>query len=75
MIVDDDAVRIAVENDGVGAMPAEAASAGSHGWGLQGLRERVEHVRGTLEAGHVPGSRWRVSAALPLARDHGDSPA
>lgn len=75
VIVDDDAVRIAVENDGVGAMHAEATPAGPHGWGLQGLRERVEHVRGTLEAGHVPGSRWRVSATLPLACDHGDSPA
>lgn len=62
LLTADEALRIVVTNP-VGADAADPG-AGS-GLGLVGMRERVAAVRGTVEAGLVPGG-WRVSAALPL---------
>ncbi|MFD6531916.1 sensor histidine kinase [Streptomyces sp. NPDC060184] len=39
---------------------------GSSGFGLIGLRERVEALDGTLRAGGVPGGGWEVGAGFPL---------
>lgn len=55
-----DAVRLLVENDGVCATPA-----GPPGSGLVGLRERLDAVAGTLEAGPVGGGRFRLRAQIP----------
>lgn len=55
-----DAIHVRIDNDGATA----AGSAG--GFGLRGLRERVAHVGGTLEAGPVAPSSWRLVARLPL---------
>lgn len=63
--------RVSVETTGsdlrvlvASAGQVPAARTGS-GRGLTGMRERVEAVRGTLEAGPADGG-WRVSAKIPL---------
>jgi signal transduction histidine kinase len=49
------------------ATTGEAALAGAGtGTGLQGLRERVGAVGGTLEAGQAPDGGWLLRARLPL---------
>jgi len=54
-----DGLRVLVVDDG--DAPAVSSVPGR---GLTGMRERVEAVGGTLEAGPVPGG-WRVSARMP----------
>ncbi|MDL5155224.1 sensor histidine kinase [Actinomycetospora termitidis] len=58
--------RLAVEvvNDGHTGTRSGPPAPGS-GYGLVGLRERLDAVGGTLEAGPVGGGRWRVRAELP----------
>ncbi len=57
--VADDAVDVEVFDAGTGP-----EAAGSPGVGLLGMRERVEAVGGTFQAGPVPGG-WRVRAHVP----------
>ncbi|MGD8193559.1 sensor histidine kinase [Herbiconiux sp. P18] len=57
--VGDEAVTVVVTNP-VGGEPALGS-----GHGLLGIRERVASVRGTVDAGVVPGG-WRVLAVLPI---------
>lgn len=45
--------------------PAAAASAGSPGWGLEGIRERVEELHGTMDAGLTNGA-YTVTVQIPL---------
>lgn len=61
-----DRIDIDVRNDGVRSAPPEVQARG--GFGLIGLRERVAHTGGTIEAGPADGGRWRVHATLPLGR-------
>jgi signal transduction histidine kinase len=42
---------------------------GSGGYGLIGMRERVELLHGRLFAGRGPEGGWRVEAWLPLEGD------
>ena len=64
-------VAVAVAPDAVDVDVLDAGGAGSDngpaGVGLVGMRERVEAVGGTLDAGPVPGG-WRVRAHVPRAR-------
>ncbi len=57
-----DGLRVMVVDDGDG--PAVSSGSAVPGRGLTGMRERVEAVGGTLEAGPVDGG-WRVSARMP----------
>lgn len=50
------------------AVTVSAADPGS-GHGLQGMRERVALVSGTLSAGPDPDGGWRVEATLPLEEE------
>lgn len=57
-----EAVTVDVSDD---APPSSALHAGG-GYGLIGMRERVEALGGTLWAGPRPGAGWSVLATLPL---------
>ncbi|MFI5875812.1 sensor histidine kinase [Streptomyces sp. NPDC051445] len=58
-------VVLTVENDGAGSVVPE--SGGGGGSGLTGLRERLQGVDGTLEAGFVGPGVFRVVAEVPLS--------
>ncbi|WP_416974815.1 sensor histidine kinase [Streptomyces sp. 4F14] len=47
---------------------------GQGGFGLLGLRERIEALEGTLETGPAPGGGWRTTARFPLLRHRDRSP-
>lgn len=59
-------VRVTVTNT-PSAHSAAKPIGGHGGYGLTGLRERVEALDGTLHTGPLPGGGWQVQAALPLA--------
>ncbi len=61
--IDDDEVRLDVVNDG----SPTTKNSGS-GFGLVGMRERVEALNGTLDTGARDPSGWQVSAVLPRRR-------
>ncbi|AZS36966.1 Sensor histidine kinase DesK [Microbacterium lemovicicum] len=62
-----DEIVVRVRDDGAGA----ATSADSGGFGLRGLRERVDLVGGSMTAGPASGGGWEVRARLPIPRDDG----
>ncbi|MGB2571749.1 sensor histidine kinase [Micromonospora citrea] len=57
------AVTVDVTDD---AAPTAARAAHRGGYGLIGMRERVETLGGTLLAGPRPGRGWSVRATLPI---------
>ncbi|GAA1555737.1 hypothetical protein GCM10009827_090660 [Dactylosporangium maewongense] len=54
-------VMVRVADDGEGAPPPVHS-----GYGIVGMRERVEALGGTLSAGPAPGGGWQVQGTLPL---------
>jgi signal transduction histidine kinase len=60
---DQRAITVEVTDDAPPASPARFPHAG--GYGLVGMRERVEALGGTLSAGPGPVAGWSVLAALP----------
>ncbi|CCH35653.1 histidine kinase [Actinosynnema sp. NPDC047251] len=60
-----DAVLVVVSDDG--RAPKAAPVGGSGGFGLVGMRERVELLGGTFTAGRRDTGGWQVRAELPLA--------
>lgn len=66
--VDDAAeVQLQIVDDGAGrtgGLPASGDSAADEGFGLIGMRERVERLGGRFRAGPVDGG-WEFTAALP----------
>ncbi|MGW0536855.1 sensor histidine kinase [Streptomyces sp. NPDC003032] len=66
-------VTIEVRDDGGGAPPREGTSAaGSGGYGLIGMRERVALHGGTLTVGPRADGGFTVLADLPLPPDEAD---
>ncbi|WNV82102.1 histidine kinase [Umezawaea sp. Da 62-37] len=61
---EDGRVRLLVRDDGPGA-PVEPVG-GSGGYGLIGMRERVEMLGGAFSAGPTGVRGWRVLAELPV---------
>lgn len=55
-------LTLTVDNDG--SRPDEPSGGG--GLGLLGLRERLAHLGGTLEAGMISPDHWRLRARIPL---------
>ncbi|MFT3799241.1 sensor histidine kinase [Microbacterium sp.] len=64
-----DGVRVGVRNDGV------RGRAGTGGYGLAGIRERVAHAGGTIRVGPLthegPGGVWALEAELPVRASEG----
>jgi signal transduction histidine kinase len=63
MKIDDDTLHIDVVDDGEGAPPGNALSAGH---GLRGMTERAAALGGDVVAGPADDGGWRVHARLPL---------
>jgi signal transduction histidine kinase len=61
----DDRLTVQIDDDGAGAAvpPSEAA-----GRGIAGMRERVQALSGSFEAGPRPGRGFRVRARFPIDR-------
>lgn len=66
-----DGVSVEVSDDaphaGTSRRAPDRAPEPGGGYGLVGMRERVEALGGTLRAGPRPGAGWTVLATLPLA--------
>jgi signal transduction histidine kinase len=58
-------VCVEIEDDGAGVRPADDRSS-EPGYGLVGLRERVELLGGGFTAGHRPEGGFRVRATIPV---------
>jgi signal transduction histidine kinase len=58
------AVTVTVQDDGGGIQPGS----GRQGFGLIGMRERIELAGGELEIGAAPDRGTRIRASLPIAR-------
>jgi len=72
VVEDDLTVRVTVRDDGRGFDPTIQ----SDGFGLIGMRERVELLRGTLEVASSPGRGTTVTATFPASYPRGaDRPA
>lgn len=61
----DAAVVVDITDDGGASAAAGSVPSGEPGYGLIGLRERVDLVGGTLSAG-PHGRGWRIRATLPI---------
>jgi signal transduction histidine kinase len=65
----DDVVMLDVRDDGVGfevdAVAQRGAAADGSGYGLRGIRQRLDRVRGTLEIESGPGEGTVVNASVP----------
>jgi signal transduction histidine kinase len=64
-------VTVEVTDDAPAARGAAPWRGPGGGYGLIGMRERVEALGGTLRAGPGPGGGWAVAATLPLAAGSG----
>ncbi|MGF0311316.1 sensor histidine kinase [Rhodococcus sp. IEGM1428] len=63
-------VKVEVSDDGDGsAAEVGAAVCTTDGFGLLGMRERVDSLRGTLFAGSPPDGGFVVRATIPLSSD------
>jgi signal transduction histidine kinase len=64
------ALRLVVEDDGVGFDPAVAARSAQQGehLGLLGMKERVRGAGGTIEFDSRPGAGCRVAVRIPHER-------
>lgn len=63
----DDAVTLAIADDGVGI--AEPAPGARVGYGMGNLRERVEHLNGTIDVRSEPGAGTRIEVSVPKGGD------
>jgi signal transduction histidine kinase len=58
-------IRVTVTNSAGQQHQADHPAGGRSGFGLIGLRERVEALDGTFRAGVTSSGRWEVTAGLP----------
>jgi signal transduction histidine kinase/ligand-binding sensor domain-containing protein len=63
---DEDRMRLRISDDGRGFDPGETGEAEGH-FGLRGMRERAQQVRGSVVIHSTPGHGTRVEAVVPTA--------
>ena len=56
-----------IDNGHVAGVSGTDSMNGDSGHGLTGMRERTAVYGGSLQAGPVDGSGWRIRARLPVA--------
>ncbi|WP_229069876.1 sensor histidine kinase [Actinoplanes sp. DH11] len=62
----EDVVTLDVRDDGAGFDPAQSRTGGADGgFGLQGMRERLARIAGTMEIESEPGGGTALSACVP----------
>lgn len=61
----EDLVTLDVVDDGCGFAPGSAARSGPGGFGLDGMRQRILRVAGTLEIESTPGEGTAICATVP----------
>ena len=66
----DHSLRVSIRDDGTGFDPAAATD----GFGLVGMRERVELLGGELTIESAPGSGTRIAVSLPAVHRDQESP-
>jgi PAS domain S-box-containing protein len=66
----DDAVALIIEDNGIGFDPENPLppTAGEHGFGLAGMRERTELSGGTFMIQSAPGRATRICAVWPIVK-------
>ncbi len=62
---DDNMITVTIADDGDGFDPAVR----THGFGLAGMRERVELLYGTMEVASGPGDGTTITARMPKRRE------
>ncbi|GAA2774336.1 sensor histidine kinase [Saccharopolyspora taberi] len=62
----DDAVTLDVRDDGTGFDPAAPGSDADRGYGISGMRARIEQLGGELAVESRPGEGTAVAATLPV---------
>jgi two-component system CheB/CheR fusion protein len=62
----DSAIVVVVEDDGIGFDPSALVPSPSGGFGLGSVRERLNHLAGSMEIESVPGKGTRVRLTVPL---------
>ena len=68
---DDELLALSVEDDGRGFEMAETSGTG---FGLIGMRERVDLLGGTLRVTSTPGGGTRIDVAVPVRRRVSETP-
>jgi signal transduction histidine kinase len=66
LVCDDQRTCLRVSDDGRGFDPDDAGHADGH-YGLRGMRERAEQVRGTIVIESAPGRGTRIEATVPTS--------
>ncbi len=68
--VDDDSVSVDIEDDGTGfdVLPSLIQAEGGRGLGIQGLKERVHLLDGSLSICSAKGQGTRISLKIPTGR-------
>ncbi len=67
----DGSLTLAIRDDGVGFLPGTELGPAQGHFGLQGMRERLERLGGTLEIASSPGSGTTITAQLHQPADSG----
>ena len=66
MLEDPDRISLVVRDDGTGFTPGAQAGVVQGHFGLQGMRERIERLDGTLRIQSAPGKGTTLQAEVPL---------